>query len=369
MPTYYLVETRSGRWGRKEYIYKAYIEVKLPNGKIKVWQITQWHPWTKTPPRADSSWRLSRGNMKFLFANTKAKDWHIQVLRSFDGMIDGVRESDNLSWGIPNFKRITQATHGEDRHYDYLVPMGYFHCWSVPLGTYNLKPMFSIRILPKLPKHALKKTTQTEIPRFGTMKPINIMLLLGSQLKDRLSLLVRSSKAIDQNLEKVTAPSKLKHLRERKKTVIQEISKVVNELEKRQEYQIRRFAFQVTQKDEGKIYPLRKLSLSLQHRHYKVKGQHILFSLMATTDTANTADKIRVEGKKQGFYVRIESRKRTPKFRIYMKKEEAVRKISKGTACRDIPLKSWNKMNKPEKKAICKKCHMKCDHVLRTGLI
>jgi hypothetical protein len=111
------------------------------------------------------------------------------------------------------------------------------------------------------------------------------------------------------------------------------------------------------------------MALSLQHRHYKVKGQHILFSLIATAETANVREKIRVEGKRQGFYVRVESRKHTPKFRIYMKKEETVRKISKGTACRNISLKGWNKMNKPEKKAICKKCHMKCEHAIRTGLI
>jgi hypothetical protein len=324
VPSYYLIETKRGRWGHKKYVYTAFLEVILPNKKKRVWRVKQEHVWTKTPPRADSSWRLTKGHMKTMYANTKPSDWRIQILRKFDGRVDGVREYGDRSWGTPQFSgsvTVLDDLRVHDQYYDYLSPMGYIHCWSNSLGTYNLRPRFSMRLLPKVPKAAIKKAQKMEIPRFGVMKPINVMMLYERDLNSRLSLLRNAEYAIINNLKVETAPSRIKKLKERKKTVREEIGKVVRELENREFYKIRRFAFQTIQELEGKPRLPHELPLSLSSRHYRLQGKQKLFKLIAVMDSPTAKERIQAEGKTKGFNVRTETRKRTPKFRIYMRKK------------------------------------------------
>lgn len=225
----YLVEERKGRWGKRKWVYTAFLEVTFPDGKKKIYRVkqTKYTAGAKPSPR----WSLTRGQMKSLIKPTSARHWQIRMIMDSHGYpLD-------KKWGTPNLK----GKHGVSVEWD-LEHMrgGYFydfrpkenliHAGSSHLTTYDLRPKFPMRILPQVPTAAVRKATkkraQEQIPRFGQITLINLWMKTQRERDARLKRLKEAERVIKTRLKTETAPSKIKSLKTQLKQAQKEIKKV-----------------------------------------------------------------------------------------------------------------------------------------------
>lgn len=225
----YLVEEKRGRWGKRKWVYTAFLEVTFPDGKKKVYRVkqTKYTAGAKPSPR----WTLTRGQMKSLIKPTSARHWQIRMIMDSHGYpLD-------KKWGTPNLKGNRGVSVAWDLehmrggyYYDFRPKENLIHAGSSHLATYDLRPKFPMRILPEVPASALKKAQKTagktEIPRLGTAKEMNVFLMYPSERVARLNKIQRVLKAVQQRKRENPTPAELKRIKKREAHAIKERTKV-----------------------------------------------------------------------------------------------------------------------------------------------
>jgi hypothetical protein len=228
----YLVTIEKGRGGWNKAVYTAFLAIKLPDGRKKLFKVKNSRQMYKTDsvPRFDGEFYLTRTHMKTLYRETKPQHWNMRSLSSFDGMVDMVTPSRDKSWGRPvRFKMVIDDLR-MGYYYNWKEKGGYIHVWSNALGAYDLKPRFPMKLLDTIPAKEKRKAQRTKgkisIPRLGTVKEWNLFMMYPDDRIFRGNTIQRVLHAVKKAKQGNPTPAELKRIENRETHALKEKKKL-----------------------------------------------------------------------------------------------------------------------------------------------